>query len=147
VSRRSVLLSGTLALAAICLLSYPLVAVSKAVGPVTGKISGVFHRDCLACGDSAKYIVATNVWCGWRDGDVLIHVRFSNRSVEGLKVTWHPSYAIRNGSDHGDGLTSLQETKLNGGTSINVVVRQNPKDTPTGAAIAVCKPSFFLVGH
>jgi len=116
-------------------------------GPVTGKVKGVFHRDCLVCGDSAKYIAAKNVWCGWQDGQVVVHVTFTNRSVEGLKVTWHPSYTIRNGSDHGTGLTSLQDTKLSGGQTKNVVVTQRPKDTPGGSPISACKPSFYLVGH
>jgi len=120
---------------------------ASASGPVTGKVTGLFHRDCLVCGDSAKYIVAKNVWCGWQDGHVVIHVTFANRSVESLKVTWHPSYTIRNGSDHGGGISSLQDTKLNGGQAKNVIVGQSPKGTPPGSPIAVCKPSFYLVGH
>ena len=119
----------------------------SASGSVTGKVLGKFHRDCLICGDSAKYIAARNVWCGWRDGQVVIHVTFTNRSVERLKVTWHPSYTIRNGSDHGTGLTSLQETKVTGGQTKNVIVTQSPKDTPKRSPISVCKPSFYLVGH
>jgi len=136
----------------VLLLAVGMFAASSAVasgkgGPVTGKVAGVFHRDCLACGDSAKYIVASSVWCGWQDGHVVIHVTFHNRSVEGLKVTWHPSYAIRMGSDHGTGLSSLQDTKLSGGQTKSVIVSQSPKDTPSGSAIASCKPSFYLVGH
>jgi hypothetical protein len=122
-------------------------ASAQQTGAVTGKVRGVFHRDCFACGDSAKYIVATNAWCGWRDGNVVIHVRFRNRSVETLKVTWHPSYTIRNGSDHGTGLTSLQDTKLRGGQAKDVIVSQSPKGTPARSAISVCKPSFYLVDH
>ena len=116
-------------------------------GSVTGKVAGHFHRDCVGCGDSARYIAASNVWCGWQDGQVVIHVTFHNRSVEGLKVTWHPSYTIRMGSDHGTGLTSLQDTSISGGQTKSVLVGQSPKDTPTGSAIGVCKPSFYLVGH
>jgi hypothetical protein len=116
-------------------------------GPVTGKVAGYFHRNCLTCGGPDKYIAASNVWCGWQDGHVVIHVTFHNRSVEGLKVTWHPSYTIRMGSDHGGGLTSLQDVKLAGGQTKSVLVGQNPKDTPTSSAIGVCKPSFYLVGH
>jgi len=116
-------------------------------GPITGVVRGYFHRDCFACGDSARYIVAKNVWCGWRDGKVIIHVAFYNHSVEGLKVTWHPSYTIRNGSDHGTGISSLQDTKIAGGGSKNAIATQSPKDTPVGARIGVCKPSFYLVGH
>jgi len=122
-------------------------ASARQTGAVTGKVRGVFHRDCFACGDSTKYIAANSVWCGWRDGNVVIHVRFRNRSVENLKVTWHPSYTIRNGSDHGTGLTSLQDTKLRGGERKDVIISQSPKGTSARAAISVCKPSFYLVGN
>jgi len=131
----------------VCAIAASSAAAGEASGLVSGKVRGFFHRDCFVCGDSAKYIAANNVWCAWQGDHVVVHVTFKNRSVEGLKVTWHPSYTIRNGSDHGGGLTSLQDTKLAGGESKSVSVSQSPKDTPVGAAIAVCKPSFYLVGH
>lgn len=118
---------------------------AEAAGGVTGRISGRFHRDCFACGDAAKYIKATNVWCGWSGRDVVIHVTFRNSSVERIKVTWHPSYAVRNGSDHGTGLTSLQDVTLNGGQTKSVLAHQNPRGTPKGSGLSVCKPSFYLV--
>jgi len=133
-----------------CLLTIAavLVAASAALaGPITGKVAGSFHRDCFACGDSAKYIVTKNAWCAWRDGNVVIHIRFTNRSIESLKVTWHPSYTIKNGSDHGTGLSSLQDTKLRSHETKDVIVSQSPKGTPERAPISVCKPSFYLIGH
>lgn len=136
-----------LAVVAAALLGGASAAYAHESGQARGIVRGVFHRDCFACGDSAKYIVTKNVWCAWRDGNVVIHVAFYNRSVETLKVTWHPSYTIRNGSDHGTGLTSLQDTKIKGGGSVNATVSQSPKDTPANAVIGVCKPSFYLVGH
>ena len=87
-----------LAVVAAALLGGASAAYAHESGQARGIVRGVFHRDCFACGDSARYIVTKNVWCAWRDGNVVIHVAFYNRSVETLKVTWHPSYTIRNGS-------------------------------------------------
>ena len=119
-------------------------AVSTA-SPVTGVIRGYFHRDCLTCGGIDRYVAAKNVWCGWQDNHVVIHVTFHNRSVEHVKITWHPSYTIRMGGDHGGGLTSLQDTKLSPGQTRSFLVGQSPKGVPPNSALAVCKPSFYLV--
>jgi hypothetical protein len=120
------------------------VAAAEATA-VTGKVKGYFHRDCFACGNLARYIAAKNVWCGWQSGHVVVHVTFRNRSAERVTVTWHPSYTIRRGDDHGTGLTSLQDTKLNSGQMRSVLVSQSPHGVSAGSAIAVCKPSFYLV--
>ena len=56
------------------------------------------------------YIHVDKVWCGWQDGQVILHVRFRNDSVEHVTVNWHPSYVIRDGGSHGTGLTSVQSS-------------------------------------
>jgi hypothetical protein len=115
--------------------------------PITGKVQGVFASasSCFGCGDMTKYVRADRVWCAWQGDNVIIHVRFRNSSVEHITITWHPSYTIRDGGSHGDGISSLQNSGVNGHASRGVYVQQKPKGVPSGTPIAQCKPSFFEV--
>jgi len=72
-------------------------------------------------------------------------VVFSNSSSEILKVSWHPSYLIQNGTPHGTGLTSIQETKISPGVDNEVFNKQSPAGTTAGTPIAKCYPSFFNI--
>ena len=81
----------------------------------------------------------------WQGENVIIHVRFRNRSVEHITIHWHPSYTIRGGGAHGEGLSSMQDSGVNAHASRGVFVKQDPKGVSTGARIGVCKPSFSLV--
>ena len=112
--------------------------------PITGKVQGVFASTsgCFGCGDMAKYVRADRVWCAWQGDNVIIHVRFRNSSVEHITIHWHPSYTIRDGGDHGTGLSSLQSSGVNGKASRGVYVKQKPKGVPSGSPIAKCDPSF-----
>lgn len=121
-------------------------SAKKKPKPITGKILGRFHRDCLLCdGERTARILASNAWCAWQDGKVIIHVTFRNTSIEHLTVQWHPSYHIREGSDHGTGLTSVQDAGIDGKATREVIAEQDPKGTPDGSRIDECKPSFFGV--
>ena len=115
--------------------------------PIIGKIKGRFASasSCFACGDLAKYVKADRVWCGWQGDNVIIHVRFRNKSVEHLTIEWHPSYVIRGGGSHGAGLSSLQNSGVNAHASRGVYVKQKPKGVAPGSRLAACRPSFFLV--
>ncbi|MFN0155519.1 MAG: hypothetical protein ACKVUT_14190 [Gaiella sp.] len=112
---------------------------------VTGKIAGVFHRDCFGCGDLKVYIRTSDVWCGWRDETVVVHVRMTNESVEHVTVNWHPSYVIRGGAEHGAGLGSIQDDGFDAGQTRVLVAEQQPEGVAPGAALSECKPSFFLI--
>ena len=122
-------------------------AASAVASPIHGKVKGHFASaaSCLGCGDMVKYVHADKVWCAWQGNNVLIHVRFHNRSVEHITISWHPSYLIRNGGSHGDGLTSIQDSGVNRHATRVVVVKQQPQGVPAGSRIASCKPSFFEV--
>ena len=122
-------------------------AVAGDTKPITGKVKGTFASaaTCFGCGDMVKYVRADSAWCAWQGDNVIIHVRFRNTSVEHLTVSWHPSYVIRGGGSHGDGLSSVQDSGINAHASRGVYVKQKPKGVPAGSAIATCKPSFFNV--
>ncbi len=79
-------------------------SIAVAAGPITGKVRGVFHRDCLFCDTRLEsYIKTSNVWCAWQSGKVLIHVTMRNTAVEHVTVNWHPSYVIARGGGARDG--------------------------------------------
>jgi hypothetical protein len=128
-----------------------LVLVASALGgdtkPITGKIVGHFASasSCLGCGDLVRYVKADNVWCAWQGDNVIIHVRFRNSSIEHLTIHWHPSYVVRGGGAHGEGLSSMQDSGVNAHTSRGVFVKQKPKGVPASSRLSECKPSFSSV--
>jgi len=109
------------------------------------KTAGSFHRDCFGCGDLTHYIKTGNVWCAWKGDTVLVHVTMTNRSVEHVTVTWHPSYTIVGGAEHGAGLTSTEDSGFDAGETRDLVSEQSPDGVTAGTKIGECKPSFFLV--
>jgi hypothetical protein len=122
-------------------------AVAGESKPIHGKILGQFASasSCFGCDDMVKYIRADNVWCAWQGDNVIIHVRFRNSSIEHLTVHWHPSYVIRGGGPHGEGLSSMQDSGVNAHASRGVFVQQKPKGVPAGSPLSTCKPSFSSV--
>jgi hypothetical protein len=122
-------------------------AVAGSSSPIHGKVIGKFGSasSCFGCGDMVKYVRTDRVWCAWQGDNVIIHVRFRNLSVEHVTINWHPSYLIRGGGSHGDGLSSLQDSGVNAHASRGMFVKQKPKGVPAGSPLASCKPSFFSV--
>jgi hypothetical protein len=113
---------------------------------VTGRVSGTFVRSgCVSCGMLLPKIATGDVYCGWANNHVIVHVTMRNTSAETATVTWHPTYSIVNGASHGTGLSSLQETKLKPGQTQSVFVEQSPKGVTAGTRLARCYPSFHLI--
>ena len=142
--RRNVVAVGLTVVAALLLLSSALASDSARI---SGKINGQFASasSCFGCGDLARYVKADRVWCAWQGDNVIIHARFRNTSIEHVTINWHPSYVVRGGGAHGEGLSSLQDSGVNAHASRGVFVKQQPKGVPPGSPLAACKPSFSLV--
>jgi hypothetical protein len=115
--------------------------------PIHGKIVGQFGSasSCFGCGQMVRYVRADTVWCAWQGDNVIIHVRFRNRSIEHLTIHWHPTYVVRGGGAHGEGLSSLQDSGVNAHASRGVFAKQKPKGVPAGSPLSGCKPSFSSV--
>ena len=135
---------GVVVLAALAVVASAFANDSK---PIQGKIVGQFASasSCLGCGDMTRYVRADRAWCAWQGDSVIIHVRFRNAAVEHITIHWHPSYVIRGGGAHGEGLSSLQDSGVNAHASRGVYVKQKPKGVPAGTPIAQCKPSYSNV--
>jgi hypothetical protein len=116
-------------------------------GPVvTGKVKGRFDRDCLVCDETlASYVSTSDVWCGWRDEKVIVHVVMRNDSVEHVTVNWHPSYVIEGGAEHGAGLSAAQSDGFDAGERRVLEAEQEPEGVAAYAPIAQCKPSFSVI--
>lgn len=113
---------------------------------VTGKVKGRFDRDCLVCDQTlARYVKTSDVWCGWRDEKVIVHVVMRNDSVEHVTVNWHPSYVIEGGTEHGAGLTAAQSDGFDAGETRVLEAEQDPEGVAAYAPIAECKPSFSVI--
>jgi hypothetical protein len=136
---------GLVGVIALLLMSSSAFAIGNSA--IHGKITGRFASasGCFGCGDLVKYVKADRVWCAWQGDNVIIHVRFRNSSVEHLTVSWHPSYVMRGGGAHGEGLSSLQDSGVNAHASRGVYVKQQPKGVAPGSPLAKCKPSFYSV--
>jgi hypothetical protein len=136
-------LAGLAVIAASMLIAAASQALGASSTPIHGKVKGRFASaaSCFGCGDMVRYVKADRVWCAWQGDNVIIHVRFRNRAVEHITIHWHPSYVIRGGGAHGEGLSSLQDSGVNAHASRGVYIKQQPKGVPPGTPIAVCKPS------
>jgi hypothetical protein len=109
---------------------------------ITSRVTGNFVRSgCLGCTDTDK-ISTSDTYCGWDGNNVIVHVTFTNTSVQTLTVSWHPAYLIENGTAHGTGITSIQDTKVKASETVEAFAKQSPKGTPNGTPIAKCYPSF-----
>jgi len=128
-----------------------LVVVSTAVasGPITGRVGGVFTRSAydgtLDQAHLKRYIKTGNVWCGWQDNKVLVHVRMRSRSAEHVTVNWYPRYSIRAGGIHGDGFSSAQSNGFDSGEVRELISKQDPKGVAHNARIASCRPHFQMI--
>ena len=60
-------------------------------------------------------------------------------------MTWHPSYTIARGSDHGTGLSSSRTLGFDADEMRVIESEQDPEGVYPGADLSDCKPSFFLV--
>jgi hypothetical protein len=119
---------------------------STLAGPITGKVRGLFNRNCLICDSRLKrFIKTTNAWCAWQDGKVLVHVTMRNTSVEHVTVNWHPSYVIARGGEHGAGVTSVESSGFDAGELRQLIAKEDPKGVRDGARISKCKPSFSTI--
>jgi hypothetical protein len=113
---------------------------------VTGRVAGSFARDCVLCDRQlVRFIQTSDVWCGWQDGKVLVHVRMRNDSVEHITVNWHPAYIIARGGEHGAGLGAAQSDGFDAGETRSLTAEQEPEGVPIGSRIAKCKPSFSII--
>ena len=130
--------------AALAFLPSAMAADSAAIhGKITGRFASA--SSCFACSDLVRYVKADRVWCAWQGDNVIIHVRLRNTSIEHLTINWHPSYVVRGGGAHGEGLSSLQDSGVNAHASRGVFVTQQPKGVPVGSPLSACKPSFYSV--
>jgi len=57
----------------------------------------------------------------------------------------HPTYTIRGGGAHGEGLTSVQSNGFDSGEVRQLIAKQDPKGVRDGARLGVCKPSFQTI--
>jgi hypothetical protein len=131
------------------LLALVVVSAATASGPIRGKVRGVFTRSVydgtLDQGHLKRYIRTTNVWCGWQDGKVLVHVRMRNGSAEHVTVHWYPRYSIRAGGVHGDGFSSAQDDGFDAGEVRELISKQDPKGVKDYSRISRCYPHFQMI--
>ena len=111
---------------------------------ITGKITGIF-ADCLTCldDDLATRVGASDVWCAWKDGTVVIHTVMTNNSIDHVTVQWQPIYTILDGGQHGDAPSALQSVELDAGETRTLLVSQSPKGVAPGAPLGLCAPAYL----
>jgi hypothetical protein len=115
----------------------------------TGKVNGVFTRSAfdgtLDQANLKQYIETSNVWCGWKDDKVTVHVTMTNKSVEHVTANWYPRYAIEGGGVHGDGFGVVQSDGFDAGETRDLRTEQDPKGIDSLAPISACSPHFQMI--
>jgi hypothetical protein len=74
-----------------------------------------------------------------------VHVNLKNRSVEHVTATIKPRYWIRNGSEHGSGLTAAEDFGFDSGEFRSLWIEQEPKGTRAGSPISKYALYLFLI--
>lgn len=84
---------------------------------------------------------ASNVFCVWSKGHVLVHISFRNRAVEHVTLHVYPRYTIRNGGMHGDGFTNVKSVGINASAFRAVYIDAGaPDGVPKNSPIGTCRP-------
>jgi hypothetical protein len=118
-------------------------------GAVTGKVPGRFIRGGLDTpideGDLLRYIKTADVYCGWQEGKVVVHVKMTNKSAEHVTVNWYPRYKIKGGGVHGAGFGAVQSDGFDSGEVRELLAEQEPEGVSGTPAIDRCFPAFQLI--
>jgi hypothetical protein len=112
--------------------------------PPKGAVHGTFSKS-LALGDSnlIKLLSASNVYCFWSKGHVIVHITFRNHSVEHVTLSVEPKYTIRNGGTHGNGITNWQSVGINASAFRAVFLdAKAPDGVPKNSPIGSCRPDL-----
>jgi hypothetical protein len=120
------------------------VAVAK---PPKGAVHGRFSK-ALALGDAGliKAISASNVYCFWSKGHVIVHISFRNHSIAHVTLHVEPKYTIRNGGTHGNGITNWQSVGIDGRAFRAVFLdAKSPDGVPKNSPIATCQPDLAMI--
>ena len=118
------------------------VAVAK---PPKGAVHGKFSKT-LALGDSdlIRLLSASNVYCFWRKGHVIVHISFRNHAIAHVTLTIEPKYTIRYGGTHGNGLTNWQDVGINArGFRAVFLDAKAPDGVPKNSTISSCAPDLI----
>ena len=123
------------------------VATVASAAPPKGALRGTFSIGILAQSDQlSKYISASNVWCVWKGDHVIVHVNVRNRSSEHVKATIKPRYEIRNGGEHGSGLTSAKDFGFDARQFRSLWIDAgHPKGVTARTPFSRCAPYLFLI--
>ena len=134
----------TIGLALCAVLVLTGIAVAK---PPKGAVHGTFSKS-LTLGDAAliKALSASNVYCFWSKGHVIVHITFRNHSIAHVTLTIEPKYTIRNGGTHGNGLTNWQDFGIDGNAFRAVFIdAKAPDGIPKNAPIGACQPDLIQI--
>jgi hypothetical protein len=126
------------------------VAAEAAKNRITLKISGSFDRSCGTCygdpaGDLESRLATSDVYCGWQNGKVVVHVTVRNTSVEHVTMTWLPTYTVKNGGVHGNNVLFPENSGIDANATRQLLVTQHPDGVPANSPLSACSPSFFNI--
>lgn len=120
------------------------VAVAK---PPKGAVHGKFSK-ALALGDSGliNAVSASNVYCFWSEGHVIVHMSFRNHSIAHVTLHVEPKYTIKNGGTHGNGITNWQSVGIDGHAFRAVFMdAKSPDGVPKNSRIGACQPDLAMI--
>jgi len=123
-----------------------LLASAVAAKPPKGAVHGKFDKSVAAIvGDKnlVRLLTASNVYCFWSKGHVIVHITFRNHAVEHVTLTVEPKYTIRNGGTHGSGFTNFKSIGINASAFRAVFIDAGaPDGVPKNSPIGSCRPDL-----
>lgn len=134
------------------------IALGALVGPsstksggsdIHGRVAGHMGHDSVgvAVSNSAAFdaLSTSEVWCGWKGSDVVVHAVFTNSYGAGVKLDITPAYSLADAGDHGDA-SSITEEVPAGKTVTWLGDAGSPAGSPApGTPITSCAPSINSV--
>ena len=112
-----------------------------------GAVRGTFSKspgNVVGDANLVRLLKASNVYCFWRKGHVIVHITFRNHAVEHVTLSVEPRYTIRNGGTHGDGISNIQSIGLNASAFRAVFIdAKAPDGVPKNSPIGTCRPYLF----
>ena len=114
--------------------------------PPKGAVRGTFNKGtCINCTDPELLanLSASNVWCAWDKGHVILHINFVNHESAHVTVRVQPAYRIRNGGVHNAGFTAVKSVGINAGAFRSWFGDLGkPDGVAVNTPISICGPSL-----
>jgi hypothetical protein len=115
----------------------------------TGRVAGNMSHDSIGVhvngdNDAFEALTTSDVWCGWKDGHVFVHARFTNGWGADVVIDVSPAYVLENAGTHGD--SSDIQAHVGAGRTVSWIGDAGqPEGVASPVRISSCAPVIEYV--